>query len=197
LHKQNDRECYLLVMQNILFFGDSLTAGYGLADVRNESCPALIQQKINDEGLQYHVINGGFSGDTSGGGLTRLDYWLNRPIDIFILELGINDMIRQIPTAKIYENLEAIILKVKAKYSNVKLVLMGMELPVFIPGKNAAEFRSIFRKLADIYHMTFVPFYLEGVAGQKHLNIRDGLHPSAAGYKVIADKIWPVIKPLL
>lgn len=197
MHKQNACECYLLVMQNILFFGDSLTAGYGLADARSESCPALIQQKINAEGLQYHVINGGLSGDTSSGGLTRLDYWLNRPIDIFILELGINDMIRRISTAKIYENLNAIILKVKAKYPNAKLVLMGMELPVFIPGKNAAEFRLIFRKLADTYHMTFVPFYLEGIIGQKHLNLNDGLHPSAAGYKVIADKIWPVIKALL
>ena len=197
MHKQNDEERYLFIMQNILFFGDSLTAGYGLADVKRESCPALIQQKIDAEGLQYHVINGGLSGDTSGGGLTRLDYWLNRPIDIFVLELGINDMIRGIPTTKIYENLQAIVLKVKAKYPNVKLLLMGMELPVFIPGKNAAEFRIIFRKLADNYHMTFVPFYLEGVAGQRHLNLRDGLHPSAAGYKVIADKIWPVIKPLL
>lgn len=184
-------------MQNILFFGDSLTAGYGLADARTESCPALIQQKIDTEGLQYHVINGGLSGDTSGSGLARIDYWMNRPIDIFILELGINDMIRRISPAKAYQNLEAIILKVKAKHPQIKLVLMGMELPAFIPGVTTTEFSNIYRKLAVTYKMTFVPFYLEGVAGQRHLNLPDGLHPSAAGYRVIADKIWPVIKPLL
>jgi acyl-CoA thioesterase-1 len=197
LHKQKGDERYLSLMQNILFFGDSLTAGYGLADVRQESCPALIQQKIDAEGLQYHVINGGLSGDTSGGGLARIDYWMNRPIDIFILELGINDMIRRIPPAKIYQNLEAIILKVQAKYPQIKLVLMGMELPAFIPGVATSEFRIIYRKLAETYKMTFVPFYLEGVAGQRHLNLPDGLHPSAGGYRVIADKIWPVIKSLL
>jgi acyl-CoA thioesterase-1 len=197
LHKQKGDERYLSLMQNILFFGDSLTAGYGLADVRQESCPALIQQKIDAESLQYHVINGGLSGDTSGGGLARIDYWMNRPIDIFILELGINDIIRRIPPAKIYQNLEAIILKVQAKYPQIKLVLMGMELPAFLPGVATTEFSIIYRKLAETYKMTFVPFYLEGVAGQRHLNLPDGLHPSAAGYRVIADKIWPVIKPLL
>ena len=197
MHKQNAAESYSSLMKNILFFGDSLTAGYGLVDARMESCPALIQRKIDTTGLTYHVINGGLSGDTSAGGLSRLDYWLNRPIDIFILELGINDMIRRIPPAKIYQDLEAIVLKVKAKYPQIKLVLMGMELPAFIPGATTAEFRAIYRKLADAYHMTFVPFYLDGVAGQRHLNIPDGLHPSAAGYRVIADKIWPVIEPLL
>ncbi len=197
MHKQNGAEAYFSLMKNILFFGDSLTAGYGLADVRTESCPALIQQKIDAEGLEYHVINGGLSGDTSAGGLTRLEYWLNRPMDVFVLELGINDMMRRIPPAKIHQNLEAIILKVKAKYPQIKLALMGMELPAFIPGAATAEFRAIYRKLADKYQMAFVSFYLEGVAGQQHLNMRDGLHPSAVGYRVIADKIWPVIKPLL
>lgn len=197
MDKQNAPIRYLLFMKNILFFGDSLTAGYGLADAKSESCPALIQQKITAEGLDYHVINGGLSGDTSGGGLSRLEYWLNRPMDIFVLELGINDMIRQIPPAKTYQNLEEIIKKVKTKYPQIKLVLMGMELPVFIPGAHAAAFRAIFRKLADAYSMTFVPFYLAGVAGQKHLNLPDGLHPSAAGYRIIADHIWPVIRLLL
>jgi acyl-CoA thioesterase-1 len=197
LHKQNGAGVYFSHMKNILFFGDSLTAGYGLADVRTESCPALIQQKIDAEGLDYHVINGGLSGDTSAGGLTRLEYWLNRPMDVFILELGINDMMRRIPPVKIHHNLESIILEVKVKYPQIKLALMGMELPAFIPGAATAEFRAIYRKLADKYQMAFVPFYLEGIAGQRHLNMRDGLHPSAAGYRVIADKIWPVIKPLL
>jgi len=184
-------------MKNILFFGDSLTAGYGLANARSESCPALIQQKINAEGLDYHVINGGLSGDTTAGGLARLDYWLNRPIDVFVLELGINDIRRQVPPVKIYQNLEAIVTKVKAKYPHIKLALMGMELPAFIPGIFVADFNGIFPKLVEKYQMAFLPFYLNGVAGLKHLNIRDGLHPSAAGYKIIADAVWPVIRPLL
>jgi acyl-CoA thioesterase-1 len=180
-----------------MFFGDSLTAGYGLGDVKNESCPALIQQKINAEGLDYHVINGGLSGDTTSGGLTRLDYWLNRPIDVFVLELGINDMMRQVTPAKIYQNLEAIIIKVKAKYPNVKLALMGMQVPAFLPGLAISDFNALYQRLADKYEMAFLPFYLEGVAGQRHLNIRDGLHPSAAGYRIIADKVWEVVRPLL
>lgn len=185
------------VMRNILFFGDSLTAGYGLADARKESCPALIQQKLIAEGYDYHVINGGLSGDTTGGGLSRLDYWLNRPMDIFILELGINDIRRRISPAKIYQNLDAIVNKVKTKYPDIQLALMGMQIPAIIPGLPVDSFNSIFKKLADTHLMAFVSFYLDGVAGQKHLNIRDGLHPSAEGYKVIAEKIWPVIKPLL
>jgi acyl-CoA thioesterase I len=189
--------CYLNVMRNILFFGDSLTAGYGLADARRESCPALIQQKINAEGYDYHVINGGLSGDTTAGGLTRLDYWLNRPMDIFILELGINDIRRNISPNKIYQNLDAIVNKVKVKYPRIKLVLMGMQIPAIIPGLPVDNFNSIYPKLAAAHNMTLVPFYLEGVAGQRHLNIRDGIHPSAEGYKIIAEKIWPVIKALL
>ena len=189
--------CYLNVMRNILFFGDSLTAGYGLADARKEACPALIQQKINAEGYDYHVINGGLSGDTTSGGLTRLDYWLNRPMDIFVLELGINDIRRHISPARIYQNLDAIVKQVKAKYPDIKLALMGMQIPAVIPGLPADNFNLIFKKLADAHNMAFVPFYLDGVAGQRHLNIRDGLHPSAEGYKIITERIWPVIKRLL
>lgn len=180
-----------------MFFGDSLTAGYGLGNAKRESCPALIQQKIDAEGLDYHVINGGLSGDTTGGGLTRLDYWLNRPIDVFVLELGINDMIRRVTPATIQRNLEAIILRVKAKYPAIKLALMGMQLPAIIPGVITTDFNAIYQQLATKYDMAFLPFYLEGVAGQKQLNLRDGLHPSAAGYRVIAENVWEVLRPLL
>jgi acyl-CoA thioesterase-1 len=183
-------------MRNILFFGDSLTAGYGLANARKEACPALIQQKINAEGYDYHVINGGLSGDTTSGGLARLDYWLNRPMHIFVLELGINDARGHVSSAKIYQNLDVIVKQVKAKYPDIKLALMGMRISA-IPGLPVDNFNSIFGKLADAHSMAFVPFYLDGVAGQMNLNLRDGLHPSAEGYKVIADKIWPVIKSLL
>ncbi|MCJ8209671.1 arylesterase [Mucilaginibacter sp. RS28] len=183
--------------KNILFFGDSLTAGYGLGDVHNESFPALIQQKIKAHGLNYQVINAGLSGDTSSGGLNRLNYWLGRQVDVFILELGINDILRGIPPATTHQNLQTIIDRVKEKYPDVKLALMGMQLPAFIPGAFAAEFRNIFSKLATANHMAFVPFFLEGVAGMPHLNLRDGLHPSAAGYRIIADKVWPVLHQVL
>lgn len=184
-------------MYNILFFSDSLTAGYGLKDAKTESLPALVQQKIDAEKLPYHVINGGLSGDTSAGGLFRLDYWTNRPIHIFVLELGINDIIRGISPKTIYKNLQLIINKVKLKFPDIKLALLGMEIPPFIPGPFAAEFRAIFRKLADDNQMAFVPFYLAGVAGKANLNLPDMLHPSADGYRIMADNVWPVLRKLL
>jgi acyl-CoA thioesterase-1 len=184
-------------MQNILFFGDSLTAGYGLNNAKTESLPALVQQKIDADKLPYHVINGGLSGDTSAGGLFRLDYWTNRPIDVFVLELGINDIIRGISPNITHTNLQTIIDKVRFKFPNVKLALMGMEIPAFIPGTFAVEFKAIFRKLAEANQMAFVPFYLAGVAGRSHLNLPDRLHPSAEGYRIMADNVWPVIKDLL
>lgn len=184
-------------MHNILFFGDSLTAGYGLKDVKNESLPALIQQKIDGAGLIYHVINGGVSGDTASGGLYRLDYWINRPIAVFVLELGINDIIRGIPPQTTAYNLQTIIDRVKQRHPHVKIALMGMEIPAFIPGAFAAQFKAIFRKLSETNNTAFVPFYLQDVAGVAHLNLPDRLHPNAEGYKIIANNVWPVIKKLL
>lgn len=184
-------------MQNILFFGDSLTAGYGLNNVENESFPARIRQKIESLNLSYNVINAGLNGDTSSRGLRRLDRWLDQPVDLFVLELGINDFLRQISPVNTYLNLQAIIERVMAEHPNVKLALMGMQLPAFIPGAAAEKFRSIYKKLAEKYNMTLVPFFLDGVAGKEHLNLGDGLHPSSEGYKIIADKVWPVLKPLL
>ena len=184
-------------MQNILFFGDSLTAGYGLKDAKTQSLPALIQQKLDGDGFAYHVINGGVSGDTTSGGLYRLDYWINRPTAIFVLELGINDIIRGIPPQTTANNLQTIIDRVKQKHPHVKIALMGMEIPAFIPGAFAVEFKAIFRKVADANNIAFLPFYLQGVAGVAHLNLPDRLHPNAEGYKVMAEHVWPVIKGLL
>jgi acyl-CoA thioesterase-1 len=187
-------------MQNILFFGDSLTAGYGLSDAERESFPGLIQKKIDSASLPFQVINAGVSGDTSASGLARLDYWLNRTIHVFVLELGINDIIRGVPLQTTSHNLQYIIDRVKARYPNAKMALMGMEIPEFIPGIPPAfseAFRSVFKKLAETNNMIFVPFFLEGVAGKKDLNLGDGLHPSAAGYRVIANKVWPAIRSLL
>jgi acyl-CoA thioesterase I len=184
-------------MQNILCFGDSLTAGYGLRNAATESFPALIQQKINAGNLNYNVINAGLSGDTSAGGLSRIDYWISRPIDIFILELGINDIMRGVHPQSISQNLQAIIDKVKAKNPKVKMALMGMQIPLFIHSPYTSQFNAIYSSLAQANQMLLMPFFLEGVAGQAHLNLADRLHPSAEGYKIIADKVWLIIQRLI
>ncbi|AMR31936.1 arylesterase [Mucilaginibacter sp. PAMC 26640] len=184
-------------MQQILFLGDSLTAGYGLANSSTESFPALINEKIRSETLPYQIINAGLSGDTTSGGRSRIDHWLTRQVDVFFLELGINDIRRGVAPGTIELNLQAIINKVKAKYPDARLVLLGMEIPAFLGGQIAIEFSAIYRKLAEANHMALVPFLLEGVAGKKHLNLWDRVHPSAAGYKIVADLVWPVLKSVL
>lgn len=184
-------------MKNILFFGDSLTAGYGLGDASSQSFPALIGEKIRDAGLSYQVINAGLSGDTTSGGLSRLGYWLAQPVDIFVLELGINDIRRGISPATIETNLQAIINQVKARYPAVKIVLLGMEIPVFLGGNIAVQFNGMYKRLAAANQINYLPFLLKGVAGQKHLNLSDRVHPSAAGYKIVAELVWPVVKEVL
>ncbi|HVW95286.1 MAG TPA: arylesterase [Mucilaginibacter sp.] len=184
-------------MQNILFFGDSLTAGYGLRNPGSESFPALISQKIAALKLDYNVINAGLSGDTSAGGVRRMDYWLNTPIDIFVLELGVNDIIRGVSPAVTRKNLQQIIDKVKAKYPDVKIALMGMRILSTLRQPLAEQFGEIYTGLAKVNQIPLLPFFLAGVAGKAHLNLTDRLHPNADGYKIIAANVWPVIAPLL
>ncbi len=184
-------------MKNILFFGNSLTAGYGLSNASAESMPGLIQEKINASGIDAIVINAGISGDTTRGGLVRIDRYLNIQIDVFVLELGINDVMRGISPQTSLKNLQAIVDKVKAKHPEAKLVLLGMEIPSFIQGTFAEEFRAIFRKLASDNNMEFLPFLLAGVVGKKHLSLVDRLHPSAEGYQIIAENVWPIIHKVL
>ncbi len=181
----------------MLFFGDSLTAGYGLANTATQSLPALIGAKLNLEGFDYQIVNAGVSGDTTAGGLSRLTYWLSRPVDVFVLELGINDLRRGVPSHTIAHNLQLIINNVRDKFPKVKIVLLGMEVPVFLGGNIAIAFNGIYKKLADDNGLAFVPFLLAGVAGVKHLNLWDRLHPSAEGYKVVAETVWPAIKSVL
>ncbi|WP_285008803.1 arylesterase [Pedobacter faecalis] len=184
-------------MKRILFFGNSLTAGYGLSNAQEQSFPSLIQQKINESGLQYECINAGVSGDTSASGLARLGLYLPNPMDIFVLELGANDMIRGINPKTTEDNLQRIVDRVKAAHPEAQLMLLGMQLPLWVPGERAAEFRMLYSNMAIKNQMTFVPFLLEGVAGIRHLNMHDGIHPLAEGYVIIAQKVWPVLKPLL
>lgn len=182
-------------LKKILFFGDSLTAGYGLTE--HQAFPALIQQKINQQQLPYKIINAGLSGETSAGGKTRIVNLIDQPIDIFVLELGINDILRGITPAETAGNLQFIIDFVKIKQPAVKLVLLGMELPSFLTGHILTEFRMVFRHLADKNDMVFMPFLLHGVAGNRLLNLADGVHPNAKGYEIIAGNLWPILKAIL
>jgi acyl-CoA thioesterase-1 len=184
-------------MKRILFFGDSLTAGYGLSRPDQQSFPALLQQKIDELGLDYQAVNAGLSGDTSVSGLQRLSYWIQQPVDIFVLELGANDMIRGLSPQSTKANLLQIIKQVTARHPEVKLLLLGMQLPLWVPGQRAAEFRALYQQVAVENRMSFVPFLLEGVAGVAHLNMHDGIHPLAEGYEIIAKGVWPVLKQML
>jgi acyl-CoA thioesterase I len=182
-------------MKTILFFGNSLTAGYGLDP--SEAFPALIQQQIDSLGLAYKVINAGNSGETSSGGKNRIDWLLRQKIDVFVLELGANDGLRGIPVKETRQNLQVIIDKVKARYPEAQLVLLGMEIPPNMGGAYAAEFRAIFRQLATQNNMAFVPFLLEGVGGVQALNLPDGIHPTAAGHRILARNVWEVLEGVL
>lgn len=184
-------------MKRIVFFGDSLTAGYGLSRPDEQSFPALIQMKINASGLDYLTVNAGLSGDTSGSGLDRLEYWIQKPIDIFVLALGANDLIRGLAPSTTRANLQQIIYKVREKYPDVKFLLLGMQLPLWVPGQRAAEFRQLYQDIASENHIRLLPFLLDGVAGISHLNMHDGIHPLAEGYQIIAEKVWPFLVPLL
>ena len=181
--------------KSIVFFGNSLTAGYGLSP--EQAFPALIQQKIDSLGLPYQAINAGLSGETSSGGLTRIDWILQQPMDIFILELGANDGLRGIPLAQTKKNLQDIIDKVKAKYPEAKLIFAGMQIPPNMGQTYSTEFRDMFGELAEKNSMALIPFLLEGVGGEPELNQEDGIHPTAEGHRIVADNVWKELEKLL
>ncbi|GAA4352429.1 arylesterase [Hymenobacter saemangeumensis] len=190
-------------MKNIIFFGDSLTAGYGLR--ASESFPALIQQRIDERQLPYKAFNYGISGETSAGGRQRLAAVLARqPVDVFVLALGANDGLRGIPVRETTHNLQYIITEVKRQFPQAQLVLAGLEFPFDLGplglhklGHYATEFKALFRTLAEKNSVAFVPFLLQGVLGRRDLNLPDGVHPNAAGQKVLAENVWQVLQPLL
>lgn len=180
--------------KSILIFGDSLTAGYGLDDPASESYPSILQKKIDSLKLPYKIINGGLSGETSAGGNGRIEWLLKNKVDVFVLELGANDGLRGIAVDQTYKNLNSIINKVKAKYPDCKLVLTGMMVPPNMGEKYANTFKNMFPKVAKENNMNFVPFLLEGVAGNRKLNQRDGIHPTADGAKILANNVWKVLE---
>jgi acyl-CoA thioesterase-1 len=182
--------------KNILVFGDSLTAGYGLDDA-SESYPSVLQTKIDSAKLPYTIINGGLSGETSAGGKGRIDWLLKQHIDVFVLELGANDGLRGIPVKETEQNLQTIIDHVKAKYPNAKLVMLGMQVPPNMGDDYVSDFKDMFPKLAAKNNMTLVPFLLQGVGGVRALNQKDGIHPTAEGAKILASNVWQELKGLL
>ena len=179
----------------ILFVGTSLTAGYGIG--AEFAYPAIIQQKLDSARLPYRVVNAGISGETSAGGLRRIDWSLQQPIDVLVLELGANDALRGLSIDSMKSNLDSIIQRARAKYPDVKIVVAGMEAPPNLGSSYTTRFRSAFEEVAKENDAVLVPFLLEGVGGRRELNQEDGMHPTAAGQRILAANVWTHLRPLL
>lgn len=179
----------------ILFYGNSLTAAYGL-DVK-EGFPNRIQQRIDSLGLDYKVINSGLSGETTSGGLNRLDWVLNQPVDIFVLELGANDGLRGIPISETMNNLQEMIDMVKDKNPDTKIILAGMQIPPNMGADYASQFKAMYPALAQSNNTYLIPFLLEGVAGIPELNLEDGIHPTAEGQRIVTNNVWEILKTIV
>ena len=194
--KAKTKESENKTTKTILFFGDSLSAGYGLEDINN-SFPAVIQTKIDSLSLDYTVINSGLSGETTAGGKNRIDWVLNQKIDIFVLELGANDGLRGVPLKETRENLQAIINAVLKKNAGTKIILAGMQLPPNMGQDYTSAFRTIFPELAQKNKLYLIPFLLKDVGGIPSLNQADGIHPTVEGQKILANNVWTVLEPIL
>ena len=182
---------------SILFFGDSLTAGYGLANPGAEAYPALIQKKLEAEGLSWRAVNAGLSGETTSGGLRRIEWILRQPVDIFVLALGANDGLRGINPALSRSNLQQIVDHVRSKNPAAKIVVAGMQMPPSLGEDYTREFSAMFPAVARKNDATLMPFLLEGVGARDEYNQGDHIHPNAAGHAIIAEQVWKVIRPLL
>ena len=178
----------------IIAFGDSLTAGFGLAE--KESYPYLLQEKLKADGFDYEVVNAGVSGDTSLGGLERADWVLEQDnAQILILELGANDLLRGVPVEKMKDNLDKIIRKAKAK--NIKILLCGMLAPPTMGAQYQRDFLKAFPDLAAEHKVEFLPFLLDNVATVKEFNQADGIHPNAEGEKIMTENVYKALRPML
>lgn len=182
--------------KHILFFGNSLTAAYGLDP--SEGFVGLIQDRLDSLNLDYQTVNAGLSGETTAGGNSRVDWILDQqPIDIFVLELGGNDGLRGIDPQDSYKNLKSIIEKVQAKDKTIKIVLAGMEAPPNMGAAFTSAFRQNYKRLAKEYDLALIPFLLDKVGGVPELNLKDGIHPTAEGHKIVAENIWEVLEGVL
>src|SRR5215467_9300755 len=183
----------LAARPRIVALGDSLTAGLGLDAA--SAYPALLQARLTAEGFDYDVVNAGVSGDTSAGGLSRLDWALDGDVRVLIVALGGNDGLRALPPEELERNLATIIEKAEARH--ITVILAGMEAPPNFGRDYIVKFHRVYPELATRYHVAFVPFLLEGVAGSETLNQRDGIHPTAEGAKIVANNIWTVLGPIV
>lgn len=181
--------------QTVLFFGNSLAAGYGVEP--SQAFPALIGEKIDSAGLNYTVVNAGLSGETTAGGKSRIGWVLRQPVAVFVLELGGNDGLRGLPLSATRQNLQAIMDTVRRKSPQATIVLAGMQIPPNLGTDYTREFRELFKELADRNKAVLIPFLLENVGGIPKLNQADGIHPNPAGHKIVAENVWTVIKPIL
>lgn len=183
--------------RTIIFFGDSITAGLGLDNPDGDSYPGRIRGKLAEAGLPYDVVNAGLSGDTTAGGLRRIDWTLQRRPDIFVLALGANDGLRGVPTATTEANLQGIIDRVRSRYPEARIVLTGMMMPETFGSTYTTAFRELFPRVAERNDVTLVPFLLEGVGGVRELNQGDRIHPNVRGHEIVAENVWKVLEPLL
>ncbi|MBY0424471.1 MAG: arylesterase [Cytophagales bacterium] len=179
----------------IIFFGNSLTAGLGL-DV-SKAFPALIQNKLDSAGYNCKVVNAGISGETTASGKNRVAWVIKEGVDVFIIELGANDGLRGIPTEETEKNLTEMIDFIHLKYPEAKILLTGMMVPPNMGEAYTTYFKEVFPKVAKTKSVAFMPFLLEGVAGEPELNQKDGIHPTEKGHQIIANNLWGYLVPLL
>ena len=191
--RQEPQEPRAAAKPRVVFLGDSLTAGLGLPS--DQSYPALIGRKLKEQGYDYEIVNAGVSGDTSAGGLRRLDWSLDGDVRALVLALGANDGLRGLPTDDMKRNLEAVLERAKAR--NIPVVLAGMEAPPNNGPDYTRAFREVYTELAKEYSVRFVPFLLLGVAGNASLNQGDGIHPNARGAEIVADLVLAELEPVL
>ena len=181
--------------KRLLFFGNSLTAGYGVEP--DQAFPALVGDKIDSLALGYEVVNAGLSGETTAGGRSRVGWILRQPVDIFVLELGGNDGLRGLPLTDTRRNLLAIIDTVRRRSPGAQIVLAGMQIPPNLGASYASDFKALYKEIAKEKGLVLIPFLLEGVGGDRRLNQPDGIHPTPTGHRIVARTVWAVLRPLL
>ncbi|GAA3965656.1 arylesterase [Hymenobacter antarcticus] len=181
--------------KRLLFFGNSLTAGYGVEP--EQAFPALIGDKIDSLKLGYEVINAGLSGETTAGGRSRVGWILRQPVDVFVLELGGNDGLRGLPLTATRANLQGIIDTVRRRSPKAQIVLAGMQIPPNLGQAYARDFKAVYQEIATKNKLVLIPFLLEGVGGDRKLNQPDGIHPTPTGHRIVARTVWAVLQPVL
>ena len=179
----------------VLFLGTSLTAGYGVG--ADHAFPAIIQQKLDSAGYRLRVVNAGISGETSAGGLRRIDWSLQQRVRVLVLELGTNDGLRGLSIAAMRDNLGAIIERTLERYPDAAIVIAGMQAPPNLGSAYTTEFRGVFRELARKHDAALITFLLDGVAAVPELNQDDGMHPNVAGQQRVAENVWKVLLPVI